>query len=165
MILLNAGGRPHISVTASRAAPLWERDQTSRPHVPPLDLQTSARLGSREGNACPESLLAVAFGETFRFPTREKPRVRAAVMAHGQCPPAQVDNLHRVRMTALPVGPVIMVAPVRRLGSTRRHLGQLRQISYLVHDLLPSSFIRRGRVTAASRDDQRRHVGHVAASG
>jgi hypothetical protein len=44
-------------------------------------------------------------------------------VAHGQRAMAQVDNLHHVRMTALPAESVIMVAPVRRLGSARRYLG------------------------------------------
>src|ERR1035437_4356734 len=53
-------------------------------------------------------------------------RVRPAVVAHGQRAVAQVNDLHRVRMTALRAERVIMVAPVRRRDSARRYLGHLR---------------------------------------
>jgi len=132
-----------------------------------LSLRTtrSARLGAREKNACPESLVPVPLGEAFGLPIREKPRVRPAVVAHGQRAMAQVDNLHHVRMTALPAESVIMVAPVRRLGSARRYLGPLRWTSYLIHDPLPSSFVRRGfGHLGQHRQLTQRHVGHVASS-
>ena len=76
---------------------------------------------AREKNTHPERLVPVPLGEALGLPTREKPRVRPAVMAHGQCAMAQVDNLHDVR-TALPPGRVIMVAPVHRRSGARCHL-------------------------------------------
>ena len=65
-------------------------------------------------------------GEALGLPVREKPRVRPAVVAHGQRAVAQVNDLHRVRMTALHAERVIMVAPVRRRDNARRYLGHLR---------------------------------------
>jgi len=65
-------------------------------------------------------------GEALGLPAWEKPRVRPAVVAHGQRAVAQVNDLHRVRMTALHAERVIMVAPVRRRDSARRYLGHLR---------------------------------------
>lgn len=82
----------------------------------------SARFGTREENVRPEGLVTVLCGEAFGHPKWHKPRVRPAVMAHGQCAIAQVDNLHHVGMTALHAQSVIMVAPVRRLGSAGCHL-------------------------------------------
>lgn len=73
-------------------------------------------------------------GEALSLPVREKPRVLPAVVAHGQCAMTKVDNLHHVRMTALLAECVIVVAPVRRLGSARCHL---RQIPSLIHDPVP----------------------------
>jgi hypothetical protein len=46
---------------------------------------------------------------------------------------AQIDDLHRVRMAALPAGRVIMVAAVRRRGGARCDLGHLRSTWYLFH--------------------------------
>ena len=110
----------------------------------------SARFGAGERNACPERLVPVPLGEALGLPVGEKARVRPAVVAHGQGAMAQVDNLHHVRMTALLAESVIVVAPVRRIGSARCHPGHLRQIPSLIHDLLPSSFVRRGLETLAA---------------
>jgi len=65
-------------------------------------------------------------GEALGLPVREKSRVRPAVVAHGQRAVAQVDDLYRVRMTALHAERVSMVAPMRRRGSARCYLGHLR---------------------------------------
>ena len=73
-------------------------------------------------------------GETLGLPVREEPRVRPAVVAHGQCAVAQVNDLHRVRMTALQAERMIMVAPVRRRGGARCYLGHIRPTWYLNHD-------------------------------
>jgi hypothetical protein len=70
----------------------------------------------------------VHLGEARGLPVREKPRVRPAVVAHGQRAVAQMDDLHRVRVTARHAGHVIVVAPVRRRGGARCHLGQVRSI-------------------------------------
>ena len=93
----------------------------------------SARLCAREISAFPESLVPVPLREAFGLPVRQKPRVRPAVVAHGQRTVAQVDDLYRVWMTALHTEPVIMVAPVRRGGSARCYLGHDRSIRYLIH--------------------------------
>jgi hypothetical protein len=67
----------------------------------------------------------VPLGEALGLPVREEPLVRPAVVALGQRAVAQVNDLHRVRMTALRAERVIMVAPVRRRDSARRYLGHL----------------------------------------
>jgi hypothetical protein len=72
-------------------------------------------------------------GEALGLPGREKPRVSPAVVAHGQCPAAEVDDLHGVRMTALAGGGMVMVASVRRCGSARCYLGDLYPTWYLFH--------------------------------
>src|SRR5665647_642830 len=51
---------------------------------------------------------------------------------------AQIDNLHRVRMTARHAGRVIVVAPVRRCGGARRDLVHVSPIRNLLHGLPPS---------------------------
>jgi hypothetical protein len=93
----------------------------------------SACYGVGERNACPASLVPVPLGETLGLPVREKPRVRPAVVAHGQRAVAQVDDLYRVRMTALHAEPVIMVAPVRRRDGACCYFGHLRWTWYLIH--------------------------------
>jgi hypothetical protein len=93
----------------------------------------SARFGAGERNACPKSLVPVPLRETLRLPVREKPRVRPAVVTHGQRAVAQVDDLYRVWLTALHTERVVMVAPVRRGGNARCHLGHHRSIWYLIH--------------------------------
>jgi hypothetical protein len=76
----------------------------------------------------------VPLGQALGLPVRQKPRVRPAVVAHGDRAVAQMDDLHRVRVTALHGDRVIVVAPVRRAGGARCHLGS---IWYLVHDPPP----------------------------
>jgi hypothetical protein len=76
----------------------------------------------------------VLIGEALGFPLREKPPVHPAVVAHGQTLETQVDDLNSVRMAALLVERMIMVASVRRRRSTRCYLGYSRSISYLIHD-------------------------------
>lgn len=49
-------------------------------------------------------------------------------MAHGQRAVAEVNDLHRMRMTVLPVEGVIMIAPVRSRGSAHCDLGHLCSI-------------------------------------
>jgi hypothetical protein len=76
--------------------------------------------------ACRASLVPVPLGEALSLPVREKSGVHPAVMAHSQRAVAQVDDLHRVGMTALHLVGVIMVAPMRRRDSAGCHLGHLR---------------------------------------
>jgi hypothetical protein len=61
-------------------------------------------------------------------------------MAHRQCSQAQVNNLHRVRMTTLLLARVTVVATVRRDCRARCNVGHVSWTSYLIrHDRLPSS--------------------------
>jgi hypothetical protein len=68
----------------------------------------------------------VPLGKALGLPVWEKPRVRPAVVAHSQRAVAQVNDLHRVRVTALLAERVIMVAPVRRRGRAHCHLCYMR---------------------------------------
>jgi hypothetical protein len=58
-------------------------------------------------------------------------------VAHGQRAVAQINDLHRVRMTALLAERVIMVAPVRRRDSACCYFGHVRSAWYLIHDPPP----------------------------
>ena len=49
-----------------------------------------------------------------------------------------MDDIHRVRVTARHAERVIVVAPVRRRGGARCHLGHVRSIWYLLHNPPPS---------------------------
>ena len=93
----------------------------------------SARYGERYRNGSPASLVPMPHGEALGLPVREKARVSPAVVADGQRAWAEVDDLHRVRMTALAVGRVIMVASVCRRGSARCYFGHLRSTRHLIH--------------------------------
>ena len=94
----------------------------------------SACCGERQASACLAGLVPVLLGEALGLPVREKPRVRPAVVAYRQRAVAQVDDLHRVRMTPLQAECVIMVAPMRRRDSARCDLGHLRSTWHLIHD-------------------------------
>ena len=113
----------------------WSRASrpTAQPVGPGARTSRSARCGAHERDACPASLVPVPLGETLGLPVREKPRVRPAVVAHGQRAVAQINDLHLVRMAALHARRVIMVAPVRRRGSARGNRGHLRSTQYLIH--------------------------------
>jgi hypothetical protein len=76
----------------------------------------------------------VPISQLLSLPGRQEARVDPAVMAHSQPATAQVDNLHCVRMTALRFPRMIMVAPVRRSGSTCRDFGHNPSLSNLVHN-------------------------------
>jgi hypothetical protein len=104
-------------------------------------------------------------GEGFGLPGRDKPRVRPTVMAHGQRPMTQVDNLHHVRMAARPAGSVIMVAHVRGCCSARCHLSHLRSTSFFIHDPPPPHSFADAIEVGQQRQLMQRHFGHVAASG
>jgi len=56
-------------------------------------------------------------------------------VAHGQRAVAQINDLHRVRMTALHAERVMMVAPVRRRDSASCYLGHVRSTWYLIPEL------------------------------
>jgi hypothetical protein len=98
---------------------------------------SARRCGEGEWNACPAGLVPVPLGEALGLPIREKPRVRPAVVAHGQRAAAQVHDVHRVRMTELYAEPVIVVSSVRRCGSACCDGCHLCPISYLIHALPP----------------------------
>ena len=75
-------------------------------------------------------------GDALGLPTWEKPRVRPAVVAHGQRAVTQVNDLHRVRMT-LHAERVIMIPSVRRCGGARCYVGHPCSTRYLIHDPPP----------------------------
>jgi hypothetical protein len=64
-------------------------------------------------------------GKALGFPTREKTRVRAAVVAYGYRSAAQEDDVHCVRMTALHAERMMMVAAVRRSDGAGGHIDDL----------------------------------------
>jgi|GEM_PF-2374154 len=100
--------------------PVFEESARTEGH--PLRTARSARFGTREKDVCAEGLVPVQHRKALGRPKRQKSRVRPAVMAHGQRAIAQVDDLHHMGLTALPAQSVIMVAPVRCLGSAGCHL-------------------------------------------
>lgn len=68
----------------------------------------------------------MSVGEVLSLPRGEKARVDPAVVAHSQPATAQIDNLHCVRMAALCLERMTMVAAVRCLRSTRRNCSDKR---------------------------------------
>jgi hypothetical protein len=82
----------------------------------------------------------VPVGQALGFFAREEPRVRLAVVAHGQRAAAKVDDLHRMWMASLRAEGVIMVAPVSSHDGARCYLGHLGLLGsswYLIHGPSP----------------------------
>jgi hypothetical protein len=97
------------------------------------ELRRMAPAGAGQWHAGHAGLLSMALGEALGLPVWDEPGVRATVMADGDRALPQLDDLHRVRMTAVRVRRMVVVASVSGGGGRRRHPGHAAVNSALLH--------------------------------